>query len=360
LGSLKHHECEAILVTCSENVRYLSGFTGEDSWLVVAPGRATLVTDSRFAEEAERACTACEIHVRKGALAAETAGLLRIGGCAVGFEAADLSVKTVDDIRGLLKKRISLKATTGVVEALRVIKDDVEIAAVKAAIRCAERAFRTALSEVRSDITESAFAAALEYHMRLLGAAGAAFPTIVAADPDSSLPHAKPGNARICGAASFLVDWGARVDGYNSDLTRVISTGTVSPRMSRVCRTVRAAQKAAIKAVKPGVSAAGVDALARKVITDAGFGEFYGHGLGHGVGLAVHEGPALSPRAAGRLRAGMIVTVEPGIYLPGEGGVRIEDMVLVTSRGAEVLTHVAREPGRLAAAVRPQEARRGR
>ncbi len=185
--------------------------------------------------------------------------------------------------------------------------------------------------------------------MRQGGAEGAGFPTIVACEPLSSLPHAKPTGAMACGSSTLLVDWGARVERYNSDLTRVVAWGKVSARLARIWKVCKAAQKAALGSIKAGVSASTVDAAARRVIADAGFGEFFGHGLGHGVGLEVHEGPGLGPRSHTRLAAGMVVTVEPGIYLPGEGGVRLEDMVLVTPRGGEVLTTLSRDPRALAA-----------
>ena len=343
---------EAVLVTSPENVRYLSGFTGEDSWLVVAPGRRMLITDTRFEEEAEKSCPTSAVHIRTGPMTDETAAILRWLGKKCAYESDNLTVSQRDSLvkavgGGRTKGRGRLVGAVGLVESLRIVKDASEIKAIALAVRIAQRAFRRALAESDPDDSESAFAAALEYLMRSEGAQGAAFPTIVATEPASSLPHAKPSRRKLGASPTVLVDWGARVAGYNSDLTRVIARGKVSPRMAHIYRVAWAAQKAAIKAVKPGVTAARVDGVARKVIADAGFGEFFGHGLGHGVGLQVHEGPTLSRRSSMRLRSGMVVTVEPGIYLPGEGGVRVEDMVLVTGRGAKLLTHVSRDPGRL-------------
>ena len=333
----------AFLVTKAENVRYLSGFTGEDSWLVLAPRRRILIADSRFTEEAALSSPGWEVVKRKGGMAAEAAGVLRHIRAKAAFEAANVTVETHKALLRRLGRRRRLVATGGLVESLRTLKDEAEIAYIRKAIAAAERGFKAALGGLRKGADESSFAADLERAMRMEGADGAAFPTIAACEPKSSLPHAKPGHKRLSESGTLLVDWGARVGGYNSDLTRVIAWGKVTPDIRRMWGVVRAAQAAALRIVRPGVPAARVDAAARKVISQAGFGKCFGHGLGHGVGLEVHEGPTLSPKSKAILKAGMVVTIEPGIYLPGVGGVRVEDMVLVTRRGAEVLTHVSRE-----------------
>jgi Xaa-Pro aminopeptidase len=343
--------CDAILVTKPENVVYLSGFTGEDSWLVVGRGRRLLVTDSRFTEEAALSAPGTEVYTRNGGMASETTGLLKRFGKRIGFESSNLSVAQRDALSPK-KSPFRLLPTSGLVEDLRLVKDASEIATIRQAVRAAEVAFRMTLPHIGRRTTESDFAAALEYEMRLQGASGAAFPTIVAGEPLSSLPHAKPTRAMLSVSSTMLVDWGARVARYNSDLTRVAAWGKVTPRIARIWGVVKAAQRQAIQSIKAGVSAASVDAVARRVIADAGFGEFFGHGLGHGVGLEVHEGPSLSPRSKSRLKAGMVVTVEPGIYLPGEGGVRLEDMVLVTGTGVELLTTVSRDPRALGVLAR--------
>ncbi len=342
--------CRAVLVSKRENVRYLTGFTGEDSWLIVSPRHRTLLTDSRFAEEAQRTCPEVNAHLRKGPLVEEAAGLLKSTGLKAAFEADELSFNAARGLKRRFRTRKPVPAA-GLVETLRLVKDDTEIASIREAIRTAEKSLRLALGETGREASEKSFAAALEYQMSLQGADGASFETITAGEPNSSLPHAKPTDDALFKAPTFLVDWGARVGGYNSDLTRVIATGKVGPRIRAVHKVVRAAQKAAIRAIKPGASARKVDAAARGVIARAGYGKFFGHGTGHGLGLAVHEGPVLSPRAKGRLRGGMVVTVEPGVYLPGEGGVRIEDVVLVTARGARVLTSLTRDPASLGALI---------
>lgn len=335
---------QAVLVTKPENVYYLSGFTGEDSWLIIAGRRRILVTDSRFTEEATLSCPEWQIHSRKGPIAAEAGGLLKHLGLPTAFEGGNLSVDTRGLLAGEIRRKAQLLSTSGLVEGLRLRKDRLEIRAIRRAVAAAESALKSTLRHTRAADDESAFAAALDYNMRLEGAESSAFPTIVAGEPASSLPHAKPGKKRIYDSPSLLLDWGARVARYNSDLTRVVWWGKVLPQIARIWRAAREAQRAALKVIRPGVLASRADAAARRVIADAGYGEFFGHGLGHGVGLEVHEGPTLSPRSQLRLAEGMVVTVEPGIYLPGVGGVRVEDMVLVTAGGAEILTHVARDP----------------
>jgi len=340
--------CGALLVTSPVNVRYLSGFSGEDSWLLIAHGSRTLITDSRFAEEAGRSCRDWRLHLRKGSIAEEAGDIIKALDTPAAAEARHLPLAVFEKIAARLSRRRDLVPTEGIVENLRLVKDAAEAAAVAESARAAVRAFRRAMAETARDASENELAAALEYYMRLEGAEAAAFPTIVAREPNSSLPHARPSSDRLCDAPTFLVDWGARLAGYNSDLTRLVARGKVTPRISGVWKVLKRARKAALALIKPRVKTAAVDAAARGVIADAGYGEFFGHGLGHGVGLEVHEGPVLSPRSTGRLRAGMVVSVEPGIYLPGEGGARLEDMVLVTARGARILTHLSRDPVRLA------------
>ena len=360
LKKLRRAGCGALLVSHPVNARYLSGFPSEGAWLLVAPRRRILLTDSRFTEEAERSCPGWEIREREGSMVAAAAGEIARVGEKAGFEAAHLSVEARDRLAGALQKAGStgaasareLKATSGLVESLRMVKDEAEIEAIRRAARVAERAMRATLEAVSAHASEREFAVALEYRMRSEGAEAASFPTIAAAEPTSSLPHARPGEAAALGASSLLVDWGARLEGYNSDLTRVVARSKLAGRISEIWRVVTAGQRAAVSAVKAGVRADRVDRAARKVIEDAGYGECFGHGAGHGVGLEVHEAPALSPRDRTRLRAGMVVTVEPGIYLPGVGGVRLEDMVVVRAGGAEVLTRISRKPRSLGKRVR--------
>lgn len=239
-------------------------------------------------------------------------------------------------------------ATSGLVEQLRLIKDKYEVARLRQAIRQAEDAFAVLRTKLRPEMTEKEAADELEHQCRLFGAKDAAFPTIVAVGPRAALPHATP-SKRLIGESGFvLVDWGANEGLYRSDLTRVLVTGRILPKFERIYRVVLEAQTRAIAAIRPGVSAHDVDNVARSIIAKAGFGRRFRHGTGHGLGLLVHEAPRLAVKSQTVLKPGMVVTVEPGIYLPGWGGVRIEDDILVTRTGHEVLTHA---PKRLAEMV---------
>ena len=241
---------------------------------------------------------------------------------------------------GALRRRLGktkLTAATGLVEGLRVIKDGEEVAAIGKAIAVSRRAFnevcRSATGKQERDV-----ATAMERIMVERGAESAAFPTIVAAGPRGALPHAVPGRGRIRAGQLTVVDFGARADGYNSDTTRTIVTGKVPKRAREIYRIVAAAQRAALETIRPGARASEVDRAARDVIAGAGYGKYFGHGTGHGVGLEVHESPTISPKSGETIAPGMVFTVEPGIYLKNFGGVRIEDMVLVTAEGYEILT----------------------
>ncbi len=238
---------------------------------------------------------------------------------------------------------LQILATSGLVERLRRVKDKLEIDAIRQAVWYAEKGFAVLRASLRPEKTEKQVADELENELRLFGAEGCSFPSIIAAGARAALPHAKATRQPI-GASDFvLVDWGADGGLYKSDLTRLLVTGKISPKLERIYRVVLNAQLKAIEAIRPGVLAHDVDQVAREVIGQAGFGRNFGHGLGHGLGLQVHEGPRLTANSRVVLKPGMVVTVEPGIYLPGWGGVRIEDDVLVTRTGCEVLTHVPKQ-----------------
>jgi len=342
---------DALLVASSANVRYLSGFTGEDSYLMVGRGWTALITDSRFAEQARRDCPDIEHVIRKGAMAKAVAGSLRGRGARrLGLESEHATL-AMDAALGEVISPRRLRRTSRLVDGLRETKDDAEIRAIRRAVRAAQEAFVDLLAPgARALIgrSEADVAGELEYRMRQQGASGAGFPSIVAAGAHAALPHYRPGSARIRPSQAVLFDWGAVVDGYCSDLTRVVFTGRIPPQLGRIYEVVLQAQQAGIRAVRAGRSVRAVDAAARDVIAAAGFAQRFGHGLGHGVGLEVHERPAVSPRADSRLRKGHVIAVEPGIYIPGVGGIRIEDDVLVTRDGAKPLSDL---PKALAAMV---------
>jgi Xaa-Pro aminopeptidase len=332
-----------LLVSDATNVRYLSGFSGEDAALLVTPRRTLIVSDGRFSTQIEQECPGMEGHIRP-------VGKTRIEGIAdaagklglrwLAFEAAALSVADYEALRAKLP-HVEFKATSDSVETLRAIKDKDEIAAIRQSIDQAERAFSMLRNGLRPSETEKDVADALEVYLRRCGATTASFPPIVAVGERSALPHARPiAESRIGDADFVLIDWGATGRPYKSDLTRVLVTGKVTAKFAKVYRTVLSAQARAITAIRPGVIAKDVDAEARSVIEEAGFGRFFSHGLGHGLGMDIHEAPRLRKGSDVALLPGMVVTVEPGIYLPGWGGIRIEDDVLVTPEGCEVLTDV--------------------
>jgi Xaa-Pro aminopeptidase len=337
---------DALLVTAPANVRYLSGFTGEDSALVVGRRWAALVTDGRFAAQAQRECPTLQAHIRRGGMAQALATVLR--GRRVrrlGLEAEHATLEFQDKLSQVVSAG-RLMNTLGLVTELRARKDAAEVAAIRRAVRIAEQAFSGMIAGGAKALvgrTEAQVAGELEYRMRQLGAEGPSFPSIVAAGKNAALPHYRPGSLRVRRGQPVLIDWGAKASGYCSDLTRVIFIGTIPPQIGRVYELVLAAQKAGIAAVRAGRPVQQVDAAAREVIAQAGFAEQFSHGLGHGIGLEIHEAPAVSWRNGQKLQAGQVVTVEPGIYLSGVGGVRIEDDVLVRAGEALVLSSLSKE-----------------
>jgi len=342
---LGQRRADAILVTNPVEVAYLSGFTGEDSWLVVGRGKGWLITDGRFMEESKRECPDFAATIRHGSLVEALGSVVRrkrVGRLA--YDPAHVSVALLSRLRRGLKG-VSLMRLADAVSDLRIRKDRLEVRAIRRAVRAAEDGWRAFRKRIRLGMTEKVLAGELEHQMRRAGADGLAFPTIVATDAHAARPHAKPGRRQLKSGSVLLVDFGARVDGYVSDLTRVLFADRIAPRALAVYEVVRAAQASAIAAVGPGARLTDVDAAARTVIEEAGYGEQFGHGLGHGIGLEVHESPRLAPRGVkGRLEPGMVVTVEPGIYLRGRFGIRLEDDVLVTSTGRTVLSRLPKAP----------------
>jgi Xaa-Pro aminopeptidase len=347
-SSIRQAGLDALLVTHPANVSYLTGFTGDSSALVVGLDRVLMVSDFRFDTQLRDECPGLERHIRPSGrtLAQELGGVVaRLGFRRVGFEAAAVSVAdqlTLMDGVG----SVGLEGTTGVVEASRVIKDEGEIAEIRRAIAVAERAFLEWRGALDPQWSEKEAADALEFSLRRAGAVASAFPPIVAAGPRGALPHARPEpGVRIGSADVVLVDWGACLGPlpYRSDLTRVVATGKVTPSFERRYGIVLEAQRRAISAIRPGVKGLEVDAEARSYIDEAGYGRFFDHGLGHGIGLEVHEAPGVRIGSEDELKPGMVLTIEPGIYVPDWGGIRIEDDVLVTPDGCEILSRLPRD-----------------
>lgn len=338
---------DALLVSRSADVGYLSGFTGEDSLLLMNKGFACLITDGRFAEQAARECPGLEVIVRSGPMSAAVAEAARRRKVRrLGVQGGHMTLSGQAALVEALGRNRRVVTVGEALLELRAVKDAQEVAAIRRAVRIAERAFRGLIAGGARALvgrTERQIAAELDYRMIQAGADSPAFDTIVAAGPHSSMPHYRPGNTRVRSGQAVLFDWGAWSGGYSSDLTRVAFTGRIPPKLTEIYELVRSAQAAGIAAVRAGVSVRMVDLAARKVIERAGLGERFVHSLGHGIGRGrgsaeVHELPAVSRQAKGRLRAGMVVTIEPGVYLPGVGGIRIEDDVLVTAERAERLS----------------------
>ncbi|MBN1854175.1 MAG: aminopeptidase P family protein [Pirellulales bacterium] len=335
-------EANSLLVTNSVNVTYLTGFTGDDSYLLLMEDSAVLISDRRYTIQLREECPELDLYIRAPGttMHEETAKVLRK--CQIrqlGVEANSMSLGLRSKL-SLAAPKVDFIETYGLVEELRILKDQGEIARIRSACRQASRAFDVVRSLLTPAMTEKQIAAELEYRARLFGASGLSFPPIVAVGPRAALPHATPTNIRISSSPFVLIDWGACDGLYRSDLTRVLVTGKLPPKLRRIHRIVLEAQREAIRAIRPGVTCQAVDQVARDIISKAGYGKQFGHGLGHGIGLEIHEAPWLANNQQVELRPGMVVTVEPGIYFPGWGGVRIEDDILVTRSGYEVLTDV--------------------
>ncbi len=333
---------DAMLVTDEKNVRYLSGFTGDSSYLLVQPSGTTILSDGRYETQIASECGSLARVIRPpGQLLSDlTASVLNdLGGKRVGIESDQMSLASY---RSLAEQcaAVELVETSGVVERQRMIKDEEEILITKQAIRIAERAFESLVPMLNESWSERAIAHELEAKMRFLGAEGCSFAPIVAAGAAGALPHYHPTGAIIGDATSLLIDWGAFYRGYASDLTRTLHRETVSDDFRRSYLAVLNAQLAAIDAIGPGVAAKEVDAVARGVLESEGMGDAFKHGLGHGTGLQIHESPRMSSISDETLASGMIITVEPGVYFEGDFGIRIEDDVLVTDTGHEVLSRL--------------------
>jgi Xaa-Pro aminopeptidase len=338
-------EADALLVTNFINVTYLTGFTGDDSYLLVTLDGEVLVSDPRYTTQLEEECPGLPLEIREPGvtmLEGVTKVVQRAKVERLGIEASSATVAFQQSVAKALPNA-SIVATQNLVEQLRIEKDKDEIEATRLAAVQARRTFDAVRASLTPNMTELDVAAELEYRARKFGAKALSFPPIVAVGPRSALPHARPTSRRLSESDFTLIDWGVNSGLYMSDLTRIIVTGRISPKLRKIYGVVLKAQLAAVDAIRPGLTGEQVDSVARRIITRAGFGKAFGHGLGHGTGLEIHEAPRLAVGQKTELRPGMIVTVEPGIYVPGWGGVRIEDDVLVTRTGHEVLTDVPKD-----------------
>jgi Xaa-Pro aminopeptidase len=337
-------EVDALLVTEPANLRYVTGFTGSSGFAVVGPGLRRFVTDFRYVEQAKTEVPS-EFDREQGPQ--ELLGALRSGWpdgeVRLGFDEAHVSVRTHRRLRELVPASVELVPTAGVVEGVREVKEPDEVARIAAAAALVDDIYTWLLEFGIVGRTERDVAVALEHEMRLRGASGPSFDSIVASAEHGALPHATPRDVPIARDTLVTLDIGAVLDGYCSDCTRTWATGVVPDALAEAYTLVLRAQVTALDAVRPGPAGREIDAIARDIITAAGHGEHFGHGLGHGVGLVTHEAPRLARAAETRLVAGHVVTVEPGVYLPGVGGVRIEDLVVVTEDGRDVLSQTTKE-----------------
>jgi Xaa-Pro aminopeptidase len=348
---LSRRKLDALLVTHLPNIRYLCGFTGSAAALLISPEGASLFTDGRYTQQARAEAAGTRVVIQRASpliAAADAARRHKLR--RVGFEASHLTVAGRASLRRALGPKSLLRETTGMVETQRQVKDASEMTVIRQAVNLGASLLETALQVIRPGVAEAAVAAELEYAARLAGAEGMSFETIVAAGPRSALPHGRASAALIPTRGFVILDFGVILHGYCSDMTRTVHVGKASGAEREFYDAVRAAQQAAIAAVRAGVSCGRVDAAARNVLGHAGLARFFTHSTGHGVGLEIHEAPRLGRAQQEKLQTGMVVTIEPGVYVPAQsrppwgggrrvvGGVRIEDMVVVTEGGCDVLT----------------------
>jgi Xaa-Pro aminopeptidase len=332
---LKGKSIDCLVLTKPANVTYTTGFLGDDSWAVITKRQVYLLTDSRYTEQAQHECPCCRIIERIAPLAQAFAKLVKKLK-SVQSIATEKSTSLADFEAMRKSTKARLKTVENVVESVRSSKDSSEIAAITGAASMAAKALKRTLVRIKPGITESELAGMLDFQIRRLGAMSS-FDTIVAFGPNASRPHHQPGIKKLKRTDTILIDFGAKYKAYCCDITRCFAVGRLTTFYKRVYDVVEKAQAAAIEAVRPGVQIAQVDAAARDVIRQSDL-PVYGHGTGHGLGLEIHEMPFLKAEAEGRLKAGEIITVEPGVYIPGKLGLRLEDDVLVTKAGCEVLT----------------------
>jgi Xaa-Pro aminopeptidase len=346
---LSDARCTALLVTNLTNIRYLTGFTGSSALLLVRSDGLVFATDGRYRDQAtdQLAAAGVDADIRIGRTADAQRDLLADevpAGSRLGLEAEDVSWARKRRFAREWFPESKLVATENLVEALRRVKDAGEVARIEAACAIADAALAAVRHRLAEGATEAEVALELEWHMRRLGAEGPSFDTIVASGPNGAMPHHRAGDRRITEGDLVVIDFGALVDGYHSDMTRTLMVGDTTDTQHRMFDTVAASQAAGVAAVASGVEASAVDEACRAILRDAGWEEAFLHGTGHGVGLDIHEAPRVAANAAGSLTDGHVVTVEPGVYLAEHGGVRIEDTVVVTAEGCRTLTRAPKEP----------------
>ena len=343
VARLPEEELDAILISSPDNRRYLSGFTGSAGYLFITPQRQALFTDSRYTEQAGNESPQFEVIPTEPGLGWLMDALKDMGVRRVGFESDHMTVASYNQVLDAIKEEeglggTSLIATSGITDELRAFKDQDELAQLQKAIDASDRAMETVCPTIQAGMTEREVAWRMEVAMREFGADNISFNTIVAAGPNGAMAHHRADDTVIKAGEPIVIDMGARVNGYCSDITRTVVVGEPDETFHKIYNVVLGAQLAAINTVRPGLTGEECDALSRNIIADAGYGDNFGHSLGHGIGLAVHENPRVGPRAENELHPNMVFTIEPGIYLPGWGGVRIEDIVILGEDGATPLS----------------------
>lgn len=335
---------DALLLTHLPNIRYLTGFSGSNALLLLGHARADFFTDGRYREQASQEVVAARVHVPPRGDLWKAAARHAAKATRLGFEAEHVTVaQRTAWLQHWTGQPSGFKPTRGCVEALRAIKDPDEITAIRRAVELASSVFESVIERLRPGMPETEAAGWLELALRQAGGEGLAFETILASGPRGARVHGHPTSEPIPSRGFVVLDYGVILAGYASDMTRTVHIGRAGAREREVYQTVLAAQQAAVAAVRPKVAAAAVDRAARKLITQAGFAKAFSHSTGHGVGLEIHEAPRIAATSRDTLEAGQVITVEPGIYLPGWGGVRIEDVAVVGPAGAQVLTPTPRQ-----------------
>jgi Xaa-Pro aminopeptidase len=346
-AAMRQHKIEALLATHLPDVRWLCGFTGSNAALAATARRAVLFTDGRYTVQAQEETRGARVVIAKRSALKEACALLGNRAEHAAFDPAHTSVADLELMRSALSSKVRrgffAPLPSPIVSDLRMLKDTVELAAMVEAARLGCRLFEEIVPHMQSGLTEIALAAELEYRARSLGAEGMSFETIVASGPRSALPHGRATTARLSRNGFVTLDFGVILKGYCSDMTRTVHMGRASREERAAYDAVLEAQQAAMNAVKPGATCGQVDEAARSVLRRAGLARYFTHSTGHGVGLEIHESPRIASRQETRLEPGMVITIEPGVYLPGKFGIRIEDMVAVTATGHRVLTPVTKD-----------------
>ena len=342
--AVESERLDAFIVTHPPNLRYLCGYTGSNGLLLFADGRRTFFTDGRYTQQAREDVSGARVVIAKGALLAAAAQRLTSKRrLRLGFESDATTVAAAAGMRNALPRNVAPKAVAGLVMRQRIVKDEDELRQMRTAVVLGATVYRKAIEQLRPGVRESEIAGQLEFAAREAGADGMSFETIVASGKRSALPHGRASSEPIPGRGFVVIDSGVILRGYCSDMTRTLHVGRAGREERKWYEAVLEAQLGGIAAVKPGKTAGKVDQACRQVLRRAGLDRYFTHSTGHGVGLEIHEPPRLGKGQTEELRPGMVVTIEPGVYIPGRGGIRIEDMVLVTETGCEVLTPVDKE-----------------